>query len=93
MNGVNSIKEIPINPELPLLIERLGRGLDMYREHTYGIQGKLKSLGQQQDSTALTSQESKSPENALDHIWQLCNKLESINDDLLGCYKHLERII
>lgn len=87
---------VKMEPELPYIIDRLAKALDWYREHTYGIQSKLKSLGQVQDSippSVSPSVNPKSPENALEHLSNLCLRLEDINEELGLCYKHLERII
>lgn len=89
-------KGMSVEPELPILIDRLAKAIDWYREHTYGIQGKLKSLGQVQDSIpplVSPSVNPTSPENALEHLNNLCMRFEDLNTELGLCYKHLERII
>lgn len=90
MNAVNSN---PVNPELPALLERLARGLDMNREHAIGIQVKLRSIFSQEPTVVPEMDKVRAPENALEELWRLCERLESNNAELLASYRHLERII
>lgn len=85
---------IAIGPELPSLLERLARGLDMYREHAIGIQGKLRSISSPDTGfVGENPNKDRIPETAMETLNKLCEKLELYNDELLSCYRNLERII